>query len=191
MEGYFDKEEFEYCVNEYKKEIDIVNICGVVLYSARNAHTNKVLKDKEFLNGLNEVSGKKVPVFYLADQGESSGLVCDNLWVMEMFQIRSTEDFPLLVLFKKNKDGTYSCMHVKLQDSNEAVFYNELCNLLDVVAKAVNRVDDNNFQCPDGVFSAVSHALTKYNQNKAMKSVFSDVYNLVNKMFVVDRIFPK
>jgi len=191
MEGYFNKEEFEYCVNEYKKEADIVSVCGVVLYSARNAHVNKVLQNKEYQCGLNDVSGKQIPIFYLVDKGEGSGLACDNSWVMEMFQIRNTEDFPLLVLFKKNNDGIYSCMHVKLQDSNKTLFYNELCNLLDVIAKAVNRVADNNLQSQDGVFSAVSYALTQYNQNKAMKSAVLGVYDLVNKVFVVDRFFSK
>lgn len=94
----------------------LVDIFGVILYTDLHANIKKVLRDQDYWSSLDELSGNNWAVFcikpeagrldYADSRPGQLGLMIpvwkepeENMSLLEEFEIDSTRDLPLLLVF--------------------------------------------------------------------------------------------
>lgn len=94
-------------------------ICGFIVYSAKNANVAKVVKDEEYWEELNAISGPNWPIFcvrpIVSPHSMSSLVYRKSDDVLNFFNLKDTDrDLPCLVLFAwdDNDDLCMNAYHI-------------------------------------------------------------------------------
>lgn len=166
---------------------DVANIFGVIVYTKAHAHLIKVLKDEDYWNALDELSGPKWPVFSIRAaqanasspkfQYGSSGFMLpiwnepsENQELLELLEIDSTKNLPLLLLFNQSADGLVNQIRIPIDENNPEQTFNDLRKLFEKLADAIASIDPSCLRSADGLYSAISLTVGHYRDTKMLKN---------------------
>jgi hypothetical protein len=132
-------------IDQYKSRADVHNVFGVILYSSRNPFTIKMLRDDDFWNALDEISGPRWPIFalrpaagYKTSRMPRSTASAKKLMVpitrwhepsanrelLETFKIVDTRKLPLFLVFAEGNKGESLQISFTIQDTDQNACYN-------------------------------------------------------------------
>lgn len=160
----------------YQKDIQLVDIFGVILYTDAHPHVKKVLADEDYWRAIDEVSGPKWAVFSIkpnqghfelpsSQPGALSFLVPvwkepnDNKQILQDFGIMSTKDLPLLLVFTRGARDEILKLSLNIKDENVELAYTSLRKAIEIVTRAVDQIDPKYLKNSEGVFYAVDMAV--------------------------------
>ncbi len=159
---------------KYKPKAGLADIYGVVLYTDAHPYIKKVLADDDNWKALNEISGDLWAIFSIKPLQGKYGNPSDtfssefmefmvpvwkepneNKTLLNEFQLESTEDLPLLLVFTQDNDGEILKLTFKIDEDSLENAYNSLRKIIEVITKAIEYVSPEYRKSPSGVFQAV------------------------------------
>jgi len=159
---------------------------GFIIYNNDNPNIVKLLRDEDYWNALNSISGEKFFIFAVKPKQGSIGYPDippgtmgmmipvwkepkENDQLLELFEIKSTQNLPLFFVF--TKVGPYLLKHsIKIDESNVDSALSQLKKIfykIDEVAKKVNA----DFEEPAQIHDAFAEILQKHNFFKNVSSL--------------------
>jgi hypothetical protein len=165
------------------------NLFGVIIYTDAHAYVKKVLRDNDYWQALDEISGPRWAVFAVrAVQGEYGfpNLGPGQIGMMRMvwkeprankellntFEIASTEDLPAIAIFAQDQDGEVYKTILKIDDSSEDNAFKTIKEILHTVANALEKVGEENLQEGVRAYHAVGYSIRNYEEWKILKRGF-------------------
>jgi len=161
---------------------------GVILYT--NAHPNmkKVLRDEDYWNALDDISGPRWAIFSIrAHPGHVGppdlppncvGMMfpvwkepAANRELLTTFDLKDTEQLPALIVFVLEGASLHRTV-VPLQEATLEDAYSSLKAVVAEIANALKAVSSENLANPEGVFAAVNYALQNYRDRRVLKRAY-------------------
>jgi hypothetical protein len=156
-------------------DLDQAAVYGVILYTEAHANIRKVLRDPDYWEAFDKASGPQWAVLAMRGRqghvafpptspGTFSYMVAvwqepgANTHLLEVLELDSSSDWPVLLVFARDDTGALSKRKVKLDDSSLDAAYSSVKSSLTIVADALLSVDTERLLTP-GAFHAVSHVL--------------------------------
>lgn len=153
------------------------NILGVILYTNSHVHLKKTLNDIDYWKALDEDSGKQWTVFAAAGhpgQREITGggpgtigmLVAkwkepsENRFLLEAFELKSTEDLPALVVFAVHQEMILR-KAFKIDASSQESAHGCLSRYFKAVSCVISRIDTENLKAEDRPYTLVQRELDR------------------------------
>lgn len=137
-------------------DANISRIYGFILYTERDPYIAKVLRDDDFWNALDSISGRNWPIFatrpleqgQMEIKGGSSGYTgfmvqtwkepSMNIPILKDFGLEDSQDLPLFVVFMWDNDDNLNEVAIPIQGNDtDSVFHS-----LEEIVKAIARVED-------------------------------------------------
>lgn len=141
-----------------KGEENLSRLYGFILYSRRHPFVAKALRDSDFWDALDEISGPRWPIFAVkplkdgeyrtssSGPGLTSFLVqtwvepSSNLPILEDFGLSSSESLPCFVVFIWDDNDELQCISVPIIGEDQISVYHSIEEIVKVVAKAEQNV---------------------------------------------------
>jgi hypothetical protein len=163
-----------------------IHLYGVVLYTNSHANITKVLRDQDYWDAFDEISGPNWAVFAIRSApgrhrwprvplGTMACMVPiwseprENLQLLKRFGLSSSESFPLLLVFTDTLEGEVLSTGQRLDDASVDAAFASLKNALTLVTVAVSRIHEENFHEAEGVHGAIQFAVRNAAQFTAVK----------------------
>jgi len=163
---------------------------GVVLYTDAHANIKKVLRDQDYWEALNEMSGQQWAVFAVrAHPGRwdlpkvppgSFGLFhpvwkepAANHELLAAFEIDDTSILPTLVVFALENAESLRRIVIKLDDSTPEAAFESLRKSVQTVAAALQAVAPQGRTAPGLLLAAVENAVQRYRNKERLKSAYA------------------
>jgi len=170
----------------YRKKNELVDIFGVILYSDSNPHIKKVLADKDYWKALDEISGPKWAIFSIRPQeGKSTcptfpvgtlGMMIpiwrepqENIRILEEFELDSTQNIPILLIFTQGKDEEILKFTFKINEESIEKAYNSLKQAIENITECVEKILPEYRKDSEAVFHAVEMGIYPYKQWEKIK----------------------
>jgi len=167
---------------------NVPHIFGVILYTDTHANIKKTLRDQDYWDALDEISGSKWAVFAIrALAGQwgwpnippgAFGMMVPvwkepvaNNELLETFDLNDTKQLPALIVFVLNGDELQRTI-VPLDDSTLETAFSSMRTVFTKVADAINGIASENLNNSEGVFSAVDYALQNYKDKKMISNAY-------------------
>lgn len=177
---------FASLVEEQKSKTEVAQLFGVILYTDKHPNIKKVLRDDDYWLALHELTGENFAVFSVRpEEGRYEfpkfppgvmGMMVkiwkepkDNQKLIDLFEIKSTESLPLLLLFTE-VNGKYLSIQCKINDSSCADAYNSTKEHLEFACDVISNLSRENYGNPEGIFAALSLQNDKRNSWKIIKN---------------------
>jgi hypothetical protein len=143
----------------YRGAGELVDVYGLVLFTDAHPHLVKVLNDDHYWRAFDQVSGGRWVMFSAkphagrrdvrSPQRGNMGLLVpvwhepkENEALLKEFQLSSTEDLPLLLVFARDQDtGEMLKVTMDLDDSSIESAYSSLREAVALVTKVVEGTD--------------------------------------------------
>ena len=176
-------------VVQYRADPALADLFGIILYSDAQANVKKVLRDEDYWEALDEVSGPHLAVFAVRTKapkvpGNLDFVVPvwkeprENLALLEDLQLPSTEKLPAIVWLTHDRGDLLRCV-VPLDDRTEEAAYASIKKALTIAGEAMENVAQatsaktgkkgGNLRDPLGVFAAMSFAVDNQRDVKRLK----------------------
>lgn len=136
-------------------DMSVSNICGFILYGREHPNVKKVLKDKDYWDAFDAISGPNWPIFapepldpkVLVSKSKSSKNGSSFMLaahvdtdktkaILDLFGLTDSEELPCFVLFAWNEKGDLLSDAYRIPDSTVDEVYNSLREVISEVAKA-------------------------------------------------------
>lgn len=184
-------------IEEYRNVDGVADIFGVILYTDEHPNIKKVLRDEDYWLSFHELTGKRFCVFSVkpkmgkfqipsVTKGAIGFLVKiwneprDNEQLLDLFEIKSTEKLPLLLLFSE-VDGQYYKIELNLDDSSVDTAYSSIQEQMKFVVEALSQVKEENLKNPEGLYAALSHHYDNRNSFRRIKDGLG-LYNYLKSL---------
>jgi hypothetical protein len=165
------------------------NLYGVIIYTDAHAYIKKVLRDEDYWQALDELSGPRWAVLAVrAARGEYGfpnlgpgqiGMMRmvwkeprANKELLDAFEIDSTAGLPVIVIFAQDQDGEVYRTVLKIDDSSEESAFKSVKEILTTVADALEKVDESNLQKGVRAYHAVSYSISNHKEWEALRKGF-------------------
>ena len=176
-------------VVQYRADQALADLFGIILYSDAQANVKKVLRDEDYWEALDEVSGPHLAVFAVRTKAPKAPGNLDfvvpvwkepreNLALLEDLQLPSTEKLPVIVWLTHDRGDLLRCV-VPLDDRTEEAAYASIKKALTIAGEAMENVAQatsaktgkkgGNLRDPLGVFAAMSFAVDNQRDVKRLK----------------------
>ncbi|MBL0611821.1 hypothetical protein JD508_16395 [Aeromonas jandaei] len=163
---------FSSLVEEQKSKSDVIQLFGVILYTDKNPNIKKILRDDDYWLALHELTGDNFAVFSVRPERGfykypqlPSGIFgmmlkiwnepSENKKLIDLFEIDSTENLPLLLLFTE-VDDRYLSIKLEINDASENDAYNSTKEHLEFACKVISRIKKENYNNPEGIYAALA-----------------------------------
>lgn len=175
--------------NKHEPRLREADIYGVILYSQGNPHVKMLLDDDDYWKALDEWSGPQWAIFATrvekgtigwpdSPPGFMSYMV--SVWkeplankiLLEAFEIESTQELPILLVFAKTDTGEILKRAINITESSVEEAALSLKQTMATVSNALQNVTDENLRNTLGVYSAISLALDHANSWQTLKRSF-------------------
>jgi hypothetical protein len=170
-------------VEQYRYKDEIASIFGVILYTEAHANIIKVLRDDDYWTALNVITGPHWIIFSIRpSKGKTShppGTMgrMEEIWMepeenkalLREFELKSTENLPLFIVFAKDEDGEILKHSLQLKDTSIEEAYGSIKEALELVTNAIIGVKPENRKNVLGGFQAVNLAVSEYKGWKKMQ----------------------
>jgi hypothetical protein len=190
---------FDSLVEEQKSKKEVVQLFGVILYTDKHPNIKKMLRDEDYWLALHEITGENFAVFSVRpEKGRYEfpkfppgfvGMMIqiwkepkDNQSLVDLFEIKSTENLPLLLLFTEI-NGRYLSIQLRINDSSEVDAYNSTKDHLEFACNVISNIKRENYGNPEGIFASLS----LQNDNK---STWQVIKNGINIYAHIKRLIP-
>lgn len=128
-------------------------IYGFILYTEKNPYIIKVLKDDDFWNALDKISGSNWPVFsvrplreglrYIKSSRQNNINFLVSTWeepkanipVLEYFGLENSEELPLFVVFMWDDDNNLNSFSISIKGKSVDEVYNSIEEIVKTIAK--------------------------------------------------------
>ncbi len=174
-------------IEKHKPKNNEASIFGIILFTDSNPHIKKVINDNDYWASLDEWSGQQWAVFATKAEKGSIGFPnfpdgCigymvpvwkepnSNKQLLSAFEIESTENLPLLVVFTKDQDGEVLKNQISIKDESVEIAYASLKDAMNTISKAIEIIEPSNLANPLGVHSAVSLSIQDMKDWQRLKS---------------------
>ncbi len=165
------------------------NLFGVIVYTDAHAYIKKVLRDDDYWQALDEISGPRWAVlavrankgqYGFPDLGPGQIGMMYMVWkeprankeLLETFEINSTEKLPVIVVFAQDQGGEVYRTILKIDDSSEENAFTSIKEILATVANALEKVDEDNLQKGVRAYHAVGYSISNYKEWKMLRRGF-------------------
>jgi len=162
----------------------------VIVYTDAHAYTKKMLKDDDFWEALDEISGSRWIVFatrmvkghyYIPPSPPGTFAMLRMVWkepnenkeLLSTFEMASTEKLPVVVVFAQDQEGQIYKNILSIDDSSEENAFKSIKEILSTVAVALENVTDENLQAGTNAFHAVSYSLKGHKEWQQIKKGIS------------------
>lgn len=159
-------------VEEYKSIDGVAHIFGVMLFTDQHPNTKKVLRDEDYWLSFHELTGDRFCVFSVKPRkgrhdfprmpkGYMGMMVPiwkeprENKQLLETFEIESTEDLPLLLLFSE-VDDSFVKIELEIDDTSVETAYSSIKEQMEFVCDALAQIKEENLSNPEGLYAALS-----------------------------------
>lgn len=133
---------------------NLSRIYGFILYTEQDPYVAKVLRDDDFWNALNSISGANWPIFAVRPLSKgsyaspSNGSGClrymiptrfepsNNMQILYDFGLKDTENLPLFVAFMWDDDDKLNQVAIPIIGKDVDAVYHSLEEIVKVIAKA-------------------------------------------------------
>jgi hypothetical protein len=168
-------------VLKYRADTTLADLFGVILYSDAQANVKKVLRDEDYWQSFDAVSGRHLAVFAIRTKAPAPLRNRDldfivpawkepreNLPLLKDLELSSTEKLPVIVWLTHDAGDLLRCV-VPLKDHTEEAAYASIKEALTTASEAMEKVAKarsaktgkrgGNLRNPLGVFAALSFAV--------------------------------
>ena len=156
------------------------NLFGVILYTDRHVHLAKVLADDQYWKALHELSGTRWNVF--ATRGEpgsrGKGFLRSvwkepkaNLELLEQFELKSTESFPILMVYAEDTNGELHQRAIPIKGNTQEEVFNSLSDSLRTIADTLDGFLDENRRIKTRAFEVLNEHLDAKEQWAKLKKL--------------------
>lgn len=164
----------------YLSKNDIASIFGIIIYTDAHPHIKKLLADNDYWLALDEISGpawaifsiKPMQGYFELDKSNRQDMMSfmvkvwreprENKELLDAFELSSTRDLPLFLVFTQDNDGDILKIKYKIEGENIDETFSSLRRIVKTVTNAINGVSSENIKNPLGVYQAVSLASSNY-----------------------------
>ena len=161
------------CDNSYS------NIYGFIMYTSAHPYISKVLRDNDFWNALDEISGENWPIFAIRPLAKGHyelphfppGMVGfmvpvwnepnENKKYLDFFSLKNSEDLPCFIAFKFNDDETIEQVVYKLNNDSKQGAFNSLKTIVELITNTESHILPE-YKQTDAVFSNVKMDVESY-----------------------------
>lgn len=161
------------------------NIYGFIMYTSAHPYIAKVLRDDDFWNALDEISGENWPIFAIRPLAKGYyelpsfppgviGLMVpvwkepnENKKYLDFFSLKNSESLPCFIAFKFNEDDTIEQVVYKLNNDSEQDAFNSLRTIVELITKTESRIL-SEYKQTDAVFMNVKADVESYIQRKEL-----------------------
>ena len=149
-----------------------VNIFGVLLYTRAHPHIIKLLKDDDYWDALDEISGKKWAIFSikplvrkLKRDPFQSNIISNMIPIYEEpfmnkkllrdFNIQDTSSLPMLLVFWKKENGHTDQITYSLSGDSVETLYKDLNRIVSAITETIERITPENMTETARIFQEV------------------------------------
>ncbi|SFF30481.1 hypothetical protein [Sunxiuqinia elliptica] len=160
---------------QYANENELTKIMGFILFTDNNPYVKKVLRDDDFWQALDEISGNEWAIFSIKPkQGKieiptSKGNFLqmmvpvwkepkENLKLMQEFDLKDTSKLPMLLIVSQNEEGEILKCEFPIENSNLDSVYNSLKEGIEIVKSTIDEILPQ-FKKNDEVFINVQRSI--------------------------------
>lgn len=163
---------FESLVAQYQSSPDVAQLFGVILYTDEHPNIKKVLRDQDYWDAFDTITGAEFAVFSIRPQqgqfrvpkmpgGAHSMMVPiwveprENREMLQLFELTDTRKLPMLLLFTE-VDGKYLSIQLPIEDTSLDKTPGAIKTELEFATQAVAGVRQENRGNTAGLYAAVS-----------------------------------
>lgn len=140
-----------------KDDKNLSRIYGFILYTDKDPYVVKVLRDRDFWNALNDISGSNWPIFaarplqkgdyrHLGGTGGASYMVQtweepkDNLPIINDFGLQDSRELPLFIVFMWDDEDRLHEISINIKGNSIDSVYSSLKEIVTAIAEVENAV---------------------------------------------------
>lgn len=162
-------------------------IFGFIMYTRRHSYIAKVLRDVDFWNELDEISGPRWPIFAVQPlkQGHYQSPPYDGIgmmvpiWVepnenrkyLDVFSLKESSDLPCFVVFIWNDDDEMEQISFKLSNNNLEEAFDSIREIVSVISETERQILPK-YRKTDRVFINAKEDLKAHFVRKKIKDSF-------------------
>lgn len=166
-------------------------LVGAILYTEEHPIVARVLRDDAFWRSLDSASGGRWAVFAVRGSARARPRVPVSMMVegppdpalnreiLEDFGLKSTKDWPLLLVFNEDDGGTTHTASVALRGASDVAMHESIHKALHVVKVALERMDDGLRSDPAAVRQAVFRAVKHEREWRLLSGGFAALRKLL------------
>lgn len=167
-------EDFERIVTALERDKSIASIFGVILYTDSHPYIKKVMRDEDYWNAFNEITGEKFTVLSVKPKagrlntpsfppGSLGHMVPiwkeprDNYKLVDAFELqdKDTSQLPLLLIFTRVKDDVLK-IEISITEQSVDSAYNSIKDSLEFCSKVIAGILPENLNNPEGLYASFS-----------------------------------
>ena len=155
------------------------NIYGFIMYTSAHPYITKVLRDDDFWNALDEISGENWPIFAIRPLSKGyyglpnfpPGIVGfmvpewkepnENKKYLDFFSLKNSEQLPCFIAFKFNDDETIEQVVYKLSNDSQEDAFDSLRTIVELITNAESQILPE-YKQTDAVFNNVKMDIESY-----------------------------
>ncbi len=127
-----------------KNDPNLSRIYGFILYTDADPFVAKVLRDVDYWNEFDHVSGRNWPIFAVRPLQQGNNNINwnepeDNLLILRDFGLDDSQELPLFVLFMWDDDNHLQEITVPICGNNVEEVHKSLRDIIDVVSGVVKK----------------------------------------------------
>ena len=164
-------------------------IFGFIMYTRRHSYITKVLRDIDFWNELDEISGPRWPIFAVRPlkQGyyQHPNFPPDAIekmvptWIepnenrkyLDVFSLRESSDLPCFVVFIWNDEDELEQISFRLSNNNLEEAFDSIRNIVSIISESERHILPE-YRKTDRVFSNVREDLKAHFVRKKIRKSF-------------------
>jgi hypothetical protein len=154
-----------------------VRLCGFIVYSRKNPHVAKLLRDFDYWRELDAISGVKWPIFAIRPVAKTTPYTrkdaqqeeADEMEVRACLDI-SGSDIPCFVCFIWNDNGELQKITHRIDDRTLETTHADLREIVSRVSDVINDILPEYMQS-ENVFRNVRFAIEAYNTQTKVRDV--------------------
>ena len=142
-----------------KDEENLSRIYGFILYTEKDPYVAKVLRDEDFWNALNTISGSNWPIFavrplrekqfgapYTRGEYQMIGFMVamdepkGNIPIIKDFGLENTSDLPLFVAFMWDDNDNLNEVTIPIQGNSIDTVYHSIEEIVRAIARVENAI---------------------------------------------------
>lgn len=167
-------------------EHDVLHVFGLILFTDEHPHVVKVLSDDDYWKQFDTISGKSFAIFSAKPVSGSYrhkspapgqlGLMkkiwqepSENKELLSIFQLATTKDLPVFVVFARLTDDTLAQCFIPLTDENLEAAHHRLKRVIDTVSAIAKEIDQSYKMNVEGVFDAFELQISHFKDRETLK----------------------
>lgn len=177
-------------------EQNISRIYGFILYSQKDPYVAKVLRDSDFWNALDGISGNNWPIFAVRPLQQGSlqlkgggnnhlGFMVqvweepnDNLAILQDFGLTDSQDLPLFIAFMWDDEDNLNEMSIEIKGTDVDSVYHSIREIVETITRVENDIDPE-YKRTVNVFRNVKSAIESLKYKHKVISIGKILYKLV------------